>query len=837
MAKISSFQGNYTGLTAQEAHQKQQQFGFNEIVPQKKDSFLRKIIHVLSEPMLLLLLGTATLYFVLGEPGDGAIMIGFVIFMSSISLFQQWRTDKTLSALQTLSAPRVHVLRDQEMVMIESRQVCVGDIVYIEEGQRISADADILEMADLGVDESTLTGESDVVWKTLSDTTQNHWRRDRLYAGTAVVQGSVVARVSQIGTQTQYGMIGKDIIEAPDRPTPLEKQTKKLVKTCALIGMGLFVLVVLISYIVSHNVSNLWERISHAVLAGVTLAMAILPEEFPVILTVFLAMGAWRLARKEALIRRMPAVETLGAVTVLCVDKTGTLTQNQMTVEEIYCHQAITKDQLISAMVLACEAQPYDPMEKAMLEYGQNQGLQVQTMLAVPPVFEYAFSSQTKRMGHVVNDQGLHLYAKGSPESILSLCTLTTEETQQAEKMQRDFAKQGCRVIAVASRRQMQSIPATLEENAMQFLGLIALTDPPRPGVDKAIETCHRAGMRVVMITGDNGTTAEAIGNAIGLASPLHIMTGDELDALSDDQLQEKVRHVDIFARVIPSHKMRIVLALKAIGEVVAMTGDGVNDAPALKRADIGIAMGMRGTPVAREAADMVLLDDNFTTIVDTVKDGRRIYDNIKKSVGYVMLIHIPIVLLALLTPLLGLPLMLLPVHVVLLELIVDPTCSIIFERLPAEKNVMSRKPRHPKAPLISRGILLQSLLQGLIIFLGSFVTYALAIKQFHLAENIARSMGLTILVLCGLCVVVTNQSHTQSCFAFLRCLRDKVVLSISGGIALILCLLLFTYPGNTLAKTAPLTLIQILLCMGIAGVSTLWWEWVKLYRRKRKNG
>ena len=824
MAKFNGFGGNYSGLSAQEVNVRQQQYGLNELLSEKKHTFLEKVLQILKEPMFLLLFGTALLYFLLGDPKDGVIMLGFVTFMAGINLFQEWRTDRTLQALKDMSSPKVRVIRDEEMESIDSRRLTVGDLFIIEEGEKIAADGKILEMFDLGVDESTLTGESEVVWKklTLEQGEEGHWRRDRCYAGTTVTQGSAVIEVTAVGKNTAFGKIGNDILTAPDRPTPLEKQIRRLVRQCAGIGGIMLLLVVGVSLF--HDIG-----IIDSIIAGITLAMAIIPEEFPVILTVFLAMGAWRLARKEALVRRMPSVETLGAVSVLCVDKTGTLTQNKMTVQALFGYRSLSEKELLTHAALACETEPYDPMEKAILAKADLAGLNRAEIFSSNLIHEYPFSSETKMMGHVWQTvNGPELNAKGSPESLLPLCRLSEEVRLELEAEQEKLAAQGYRVIAVARRSGITEPPKLLRDNELEFLGFIGLEDPPCEMVPNAVKVCARAGIRIVMITGDNGTTAQSIGRKIGLPDPDKIITGKQLEEMSDDDLREALRTTNIFARVIPAHKKRIVRALKELGLTVAMTGDGVNDAPALKYADIGIAMGKRGTGVAREAADLILLDDNFTTIIDTIKDGRRIYDNIRKAIGYVLVIHIPIAMAALLTPLLHMKALLLPIHVVLLELIIDPTCSIIFERQPAEKDLMEKPPRPSGMSLVNAGLLFKSILQGLAILAATLGSYIWLQKYHGASVEAARSFALVTLVLSNLFLVFVNQSeHRLTLTSILH--LDKVILSVNLAIFIMIGLVIYTQIGNGIAKMQPLSWGQLGAAFLTALVATIWWDFVKL--------
>ena len=825
MAKFNGFLGDYVGLTNEEVNELQLKFGKNELVPEKKSTLLTKIISIFKEPMFLLLFCTSLIYFLLKEPQDGTIMLCFVTFMCGINLFQEWRTDKTLQALKDLSAPIVRVIRNSVLESIDSKQLTVGDLMILEEGEKISADGQIIEMFDLGIDESTLNGESEVVWKKISkcDSDINAtFRKDFCYAGTTVTQGTAIIKITAIGANSEYGKIGVDILSVPQQPTLLEKQTKHLIKVSALIGLGLFLMVFIVTLINTKDIID-------SMLSGITLAMAMIPEEFPVILTVFLSMGAWRLARKNSLIRRMPSVETLGAVSVLCVDKTGTLTKNQMEVQEVYKHNDVTEADLLYWAALGCEIEPYDPMEKAILEYAGKHGIDKCELFNKTLLCEYSFSSETKMMGHIWEvENAPSLAAKGSPESILALCNLTPDNAELLEQEQERLASKGYRVIAVAIRKNMQSIPTDLKDNELELLGLIGLEDPPREEATEAVKICSKAGSRVVMITGDNGTTAKSIAKKIGILNCDNVLTGKQLETMSDEELKEKVKATNIFARVIPRHKMRIVKALKDIGETVAMTGDGVNDAPALKYSDIGIAMGKRGTGVAKEAADMILLDDNFTTIVDTIKDGRRIYDNIKKAVGYVFVIHIPIALMALLAPIFHIPLLLLPVHIVLLELIIDPTCSIIFERQEADYDIMDRRPRSANSSLITSGLMTKSVLQGLAIFAVAFGAYVFLYKA---NEEIARTFTLIILGFANLFLVYVNQSDRDFAIVSMLKLKDKVTWFVNIGIIIALALVVYLPAGNSAAKTAPLSINQVALAILLAGLATFWWEIVKIFK------
>jgi Ca2+-transporting ATPase len=833
---------SYNGLSSEEARLRQQQYGKNELTPQKKESFIKKVIHIICEPMFLLLIIAAVIYFILGEPRDGAIMLIFVIGIISIDVIQEWKTDRTLNALKDLSAPAIPVIRDGREKLIPSVDLVPGDLMMIHEGVKIPADGVVIRCADLCVDESSLTGEAERVWKIPSGNekpAEDYWQKDYCYAGTLVMQGTGAIKVDKIGTQSEYGKIGLGIAITPQDDTPLQKQTGKLVKTCAVIAGVLFLMVGIFTWlnIPDHSFS---DRLIESILSGVTLAMAMIPEEFPVILTVFLSMGAWRLAKKNSLVRKLPSVETLGAVSVLCVDKTGTITMNQMTVQKIWTVNESEK-QLLETMGLGCETDTYDPMEKAMLSYCEEHGISKESLFDNEFVTEYAFTNELKMMGHVWRRDGqLIIAVKGSPERILTICELTDEERTAVENQINGLSSEGLRVIGIATANPENDevIPYSITDCHLTLLGLVGLADPPRESVKNDIAVCREAGIRVVMITGDNGITASAIARKIGIPGSDRIITGEMLEAMTDPQLQEAVKNVSIFSRVIPEHKMRIVKAFKENGDIVAMTGDGVNDAPALKYADIGIAMGKRGSEVSREAADLILMDDNFTTIVETIRDGRRIYDNIRKAVGYVFTIHIPIAFSSLLGPFLGIApaaLLLLPLHVVLLEVLIDPTCSIVLERQPAETNIMKRKPRNPKEKLLTGKLLAKSILQGLFVFTASFGAYFITLAGSPAHAPTARAMGLSIIMLANLFLVQVNSSDYNNIFcSFRQLMNDKVMWAVNGGTIVLLAVILYS-PLAELLKLAPLSAWQMLTALGLAAASVLWYELVKLTKVNEK--
>lgn len=824
----------YNGLSAEEVAAARQKYGMNVFSQNQKTSFVKTLLASLTEPVFMLLIGASLIYFLLGQARDGCVMLVFVVFMCGINMYQEWRTDKTLEALKDLTSPRVKVIRGGEESEIISDELVPGDIMMLEEGGKVPADGVILFADGCGIDESSLTGESDIVWKVNSPApeTENHWKTDRCYSGTNVVAGRAVVRVDATGLSTEYGKIGKDIADAPDRPTPLEKQTRVLVRDCSIFSFVLLILVVTATILNGSGFIN-------AALAGITIAMGTIPEEFPVVLTVFLAMGAWRLAHRKALVRRIPSVETLGAVTVLCVDKTGTLTRNLMELRECLPFGQHSENELLEVSAMACETSPYDPMEKAMLECAARHGIDVAALQGRKLLHEFPFSSESRMMGHIwETDKGVVLAAKGSPENIMALCELDEEGRGWADAEQRRMSDNGCRVLAVARMSNLSEIPDKLTDCRLELIGLTAFMDPPRRTVPASIRACRNAGVRVAMITGDNSITAHRIAHEVGLGSAgeeeHQIISGDELDRLDDSELTERLKKVTIFSRILPRQKMRIVKAFHAAGEVVAMTGDGVNDAPALKYADIGIAMGGRGTQVAREAADIVLLNDDFSTIVNTIRDGRRIYDNIRKAMGYVIVIHLPIALSALAAPLLGLPTLLLPIHIVLLELIIDPTCSIVFERQPEEPDIMNRPPRPVHSSIITKKILTKAILQGLVIFAAVFGSYLLMLPREG-AEH-SRTFFLASLVLSNLFIVYANRSNTQFAFARSKNSFDPVPWIVNLAILAGLIAISRVPSLASMAKVKPLSLKDFAFAAIIAAAASFWWEIVKFIRRHRDD-
>lgn len=845
-----------SGLTIKQVKELQSRYGRNEISSKNKGNLRKKIIKILSEPIYLLLSISAIIYFILGEPADGAIMIGFVLFVIGIDVLQDARTGNTLKKLKEISTPKITVIREGNEVMISGTELVPGDVMLISEGVKIPADGALISSVGLCIDESILTGESEGVWKQAvnkgkpqSEEGKEYFRKDYCYTGTLVILGRGTVIVEKIGNATEYGKIADKIAKAPVEITLLQKQLKKLAKQCTYFAAILFILV---GFVTFFNLSEfpLNKRWTESLLAGVVLALSMIPGEFPVIQSVFLSMGALRLAKQKALIRRLPAVETLGAVSVLCLDKTGTITQNKMTVQEFWTPDQ-QEDLFCRTISMACKAGTYDPMEKAMLEYGERlcskcRRKTERALLACNItnnnsvlVKDYAFTNERKAMGQVWQEAGNFIIAaKGSPETILSLCLLPKEQESLINSKISELSQKGLRVIAMADRMlsDQEAVPDSLPECQLYFRGIIGLLDPPRENMPENIQACYKAGIRVIIITGDHPVTAATIAGKIGIDIGRQVITGDEISRLTEEELRQTVKECNLFARVLPLHKMRIVKALKDNGEIVAMTGDGVNDSPAQRIADIGIAMGKHGSEVCREAADLILLDDNFSTIIASVRDGRRIYQNIGKAIEYVLAIHIPIALISLIAPILGIgpkELLLLPLHIVLLELIMDPTCSVVLERQPAEDNIMSQKPRNPSERLLSFPLFKKSVIQGFVIFIAAFSVYFGLLTSNHSPE-LARTAGFTVLVLSNIFLVLVNSSEYESVIrTLIKIRRDKGIWLVNIITLFGLWLMIYS-PFHHFLELTALPILIFVAVAGISAASVFWYELIKLLKRRK---
>ncbi len=835
------------GLSEQEAACRLATDGPNELPSSKSRSTFKIAIEAISEPMFLLLVAIGILYLVLGDLRESLALLVAVFLIIGITLYQESKAERALEALRDLSSPRALVIRGGTERRIPGREVVTGDLIILSEGDRIPADAVVVATSGITADESLLTGESAPVRKVAAAGEIHKMGRPGgddlpfVYSGSLVVQGRGYARVLATGKSTELGRIGKALETVAPERTALQVQVGRIVRIFATIGLALCLLVVLV-YSIKHAD---WAK---GTLLGLTMAISMVPEELPVVLTIFLAIGAWRISRRGVLTRRIPAIETLGAATVLCADKTGTLTQNRMSLRSLWAAKEFLEiadeskvqlskehQELLAKAVLASQAEPFDPMEKAIRGLGQKVLQNFEQLRAGMLLREYPLTRTllaVTRIWDFQNAVGHTVAAKGAPEAIAQLCRLTEKEMGEVMPRVAQMASHGLRVLGVATAAAPKaSLPASPTELNFKFLGLLGFEDPVRTAVPGAIRECVTAGIRVVMITGDYPVTARSIARTIGLPRPDECVTGPEIDAMDESELHERVRTTNIFARVVPEQKLRLVQALQANGEIVAMTGDGVNDAPALRAANIGVAMGGRGTDVARESAALVLLDDDFSSIVVAVRLGRRIFDNLRKAMSYVLAIHVPIAGMSLLPVLFGWPLVLLPLNIVFLELIIDPACSTAFEAEPEEADVMRRPPRQPGKSIFSTRNILLSLLQGVGALLSVLAVFVIAIYRRQ-GDADARALAFTTLILANLGLIWTNRSRTRTVLETLR--SPNAALSwVTLSALVFLGLVLYQPFLRGLFQFSTLHALDLAICFGAAAFGVVLVDFWKLGSRR----
>ena len=779
---------------------------YNELPTAKSKNIGQIALEVFKEPMFVLLLVCSSIYLLLGDYTEGIMLSASILIIIFITFYQYQKTERAIESLRQLSSPKAMVIRNGQTVKIPSREIVIGDIVLVNEGDRIPADGLLIHGTNLSVDESMLTGESIPV----SKDTLVHEGSSQVFSGTLVVQGSGKLEVNAIGIHTEFGKIGKSLQQIVQDPTRLQKEMKVLIRNLFIIGGFLSVLVVIAFYLTRGDfVASL--------LSGLASAMAILPEEFPVVLTIFLAIGAWRLSQQNVLTRNPSAIETLGSATVLCSDKTGTITQNNMVLATLIKEHFIIEknefeenieniEELIFTAILASPPESIDPMERAV--YALNKTLPSSQPSSFTLRKEYPLSKDLFAMTRVLEDENGQIFvgSKGAPEAILELCHISEEEKIHLLSKVKMLAKRGQRILGVAKGKvENREFPVSQKDFSFEFMGFLGFEDPIRPEVPEAIKQCYSAGIKVIMITGDYPETAKNIGKQAGLNELDEILTGHDLKNLTESELKEKIRHVNIFARIIPEQKLQIIKALKANGEIVAMTGDGVNDAPALKAADIGISMGGKGTDVARESSSLVLLDDDFSSIVMAIKSGRRIFDNLQKAMGYIIAIHIPIIGLALLPAFFpALPILLMPLHIVFMELIIDPVCSIAFESEKEEIGVMMRPPRDPNMAFFGFKQIFKSSLVGLILLAMVLAVYFFSMQEGH-TEGEIRAIAFTSLIIGNIFLILTTLSKTRNVInvLFENNISLKIILFVASTMMLLLIsapylrnLFSFEYPG-----------------------------------------
>lgn len=827
---------NINGLTQQQVNEARQKFGQNKLDYKKETVFFDAVKSLAKEPMIILLLVASAIYFISGNFGDGVFLSSAIILVSTISLYQDSRSRNALEKLKSFTQPKCKVIRDGNIEEIKTEDLVVGDSLMVEEGTSISADGIIVHSNDFSVNESILTGESLPVYKDKSKTD------NLIYHGTTVASGLAIATISFIGNETKLGKIGKSLESIQEEKTPLELQINNFVKKMVIAGAIIFCIVWAINYFRSYNLLD-------SLLKALTLAMSILPEEIPVAFTTFMALGAWRLMKMGVVVKQMKTVETLGSATVICIDKTGTITENKMSLVKLFVHKTqqiytlenVIPDEgkeLIRIAMWASEPIPFDPMEVALHNaYSDTKTIDERPHYKM--IHEYPLGGKPPMMTHLFeNSEGNRIIAaKGAPEAIMAVSNLTQIEKQKIEDAIKTIALDGYRVLGVGEANFTgNNFPKNQQEFQFQFKGIVAFYDPPKKNIQTVLEDFYKAGITVKIVTGDNAVTTQSIAKQIGFRGYEKSLSGDELMLLSDTELQTRVLDTHVFTRMFPDAKLKIINALKAKNEIVAMTGDGVNDGPALKSAHIGIAMGKKGTEIAKQAASLILLEDDLSKMVDAIAMGRKIYSNLKKAIQYIISIHIPIILTVFIPLALGwiYPNIFSPVHVIFLELIMGPTCSIIYENEPMEKNTMLQKPRPFTITFFNWKELTLSILQGLMITAGSLIAYQYAIHQ-GFNESITRSMVFIVLISSNIFLTLVNRSFYYSIFTTLKYKNNLVLLIISITIGLC-ALLLYVKPLSKFFQFEALNSSQLLISLGTGFTFVIWFEITKWRKRIRKR-
>lgn len=826
--------GNIKGLSTAEVAAAREKYGFNQLNYKKENGFIDALKSLAKEPMVLLLLVASAIYFISGKTGDAIFLSSAIVLVAAISLYQDSRSRNALEKLKELTQPNCKVIRDGKTQEIKSEALVVGDSLIIEEGTSITADGIIAHSNDFSVNESILTGESLSVFKDQANDD------NAVYQGTTVASGLAIVTITAIGNETRLGKIGKSLENITEEKTPLEKQVNNFVKKMVIAGAMVFIIVWGINYFHSYNILD-------SLLKALTLAMSILPEEIPVALTTFMALGAWRLMKLGVVVKQMKTVETLGSATVICTDKTGTITQNKMSLAKLFtlAGKTITDadgvltgadKELVTLAMWASEPIPFDPMEVALHNaYGKMASIDARPQYKM--VHEYPLGGKPPMMTHLFEDSKGNriIAAKGAPEAIMQVSNTTATERQQIEAAINTLALDGYRVLGVSTTVFAgNDYPKEQQQFTFAFKGIVAFYDPPKENIRDVFNQFYAAGIAVKIVTGDNAATTSAIAKKIGFRGFDKTISGDELMKLDDKQLQAKVIETNIFTRMFPDAKLKIINALKAKNEIVAMTGDGVNDGPALKAAHIGIAMGKKGTEIAKQAASLVLLEDDLQKMVDAVAMGRRIYTNLKKAIRYIISIHIPIILTVFVPLALGwiYPNIFSPVHIIFLELVMGPTCSIIYENEPMEKNTMLQKPRPFTTSFFNVKELLTSVIQGLAITGVTLLIYQYAVNQGY-DEAHTRTMVFTVLISANIFLTLVNRSFYYSVITTIQYKNNLVLLIISLTVA-VTAALIFIKPLAVFFGFALMNVWQVGVCIAVGFFSVIWYEAVKWLKRKR---
>ncbi|WP_343567968.1 cation-translocating P-type ATPase [Sphingobacterium sp.] len=823
---------NLKGLSAAEVNASRAKYGWNQLSDNHKNTWFELLVDILKEPMLILLIIISMIYVFVGNYGEAVFMFVAIVAVTAISFYQDNRSKKALEELEKLNEPLSTVIRDGKVSEIPTHEIVVGDLCITEEGRIINADGRILHSNDFSVNESSLTGESFSVFKD-SKTEDN-----LVYGGTVTVSGLAVFEVTEIGKETRVGKIGESIKNIKEEISPLQVQIQKFVKAMAIVGILIFLIVCLYSFIDSGNLVA-------SLLNGLTLAMSVLPEEIPVAFTTFMALGAWKLMREGIIIKRSSIVETLGSTTVICTDKTGTITENSMQLKYLYNYATDSSyDQerfdksdlreLIDYAMWSSEPVPFDPMEITLhkiYEKTQNQDLRKEYAL----FHEYPLEGKPPMMTHLFENTGKDriIAAKGAPEAILSVSKLPDSEKDKIRAIVKSYGEQGFRLLGVGKAKfEGNNFPAKQQDFEFQFLGLTVFYDPPKKGIQEVFQDIYDAGIKVKVITGDNADTTKAIAAQAGIRILTPPINGSEIVNRSEAEIMAIAEQTTLFTRMFPDAKLAVVNALKKKGEVVAMLGDGVNDGPALKAANIGVAMGNKGTEIAKSAAALIITNDDLQKLIIGIAAGRRIYANIKKAVQYIISIHIPIILTVSLPLFLGwvFPQIFSPVHVIFLELVMGPTCSIVYENEPIEKDTMKRPPRAMSDTFLSINELGISIVQGLLITIGILFVYQFTVQQGGTEEK-TRAMVFTTLIFANILLSYANRSFHYSILESFKN-RNLLLVGISIAVLLFLAVILYVAPVAQFFAVAALSGYELGIALSVAAASVLWFEVYKLIGR-----
>lgn len=823
------------GLNDKEVAASRKQYGDNRIEAGHKNTGLELLINILKEPMLILLFAISVIYLVIGDYGEALFMFLAIVIVSAISLYQDTRSKKALEALEKLNEPLSKVIRNAQVLEIPTHEIVVGDLSITEEGKMINADGQIEHSNDFSVNEASLTGESFSVFKS-SESEDN-----KVYSGTLTVSGMAVFKVEKTGAATRLGKIGLSISDIKEAASPLQLQISRFVKAMAIIGIIIFAMVCAVSYYHTGNLTG-------SLLNGLTLAMSVLPEEIPVAFTTFMALGAWKLMREGIIVKRSSIVETLGSTTIICTDKTGTITENTMQLKQLYDYRSdklfdeeAFNDPALSTLIAyamwSSEPVPFDPMEKTLHKvYGKTQSRDLRK--AFQMIHEYPLEGKPPMMTHIFENEARQrvIAAKGAPEAILSVSALSASEQEKVRDIVKTLGQKGFRVLGVArSDFEGDHFPGRQQDIKFTFLGLVIFYDPPKKDIREVFRQIYHAGIKVKVITGDNTDTTKSIAAQAGIENTSAAVEGQAIMQYPEEQLLQAVEEQVLFTRMFPDAKLAVVNALKKQGEVVAMLGDGVNDGPALKAAHIGVAMGSKGTEIAKSAAALVITNDDLSKLITGIASGRRIYANIKKAIQYIISIHIPIILTVSLPLFLGwvFPQIFTPVHVIFLELVMGPTCSIVYENEPMEKNTMLKKPRKMTDTFLSWKELSISIVQGLVITAGVLFAYQYTVRNGG-NEAETRAMVFSTLIFANILLSLANRSFHYSLFESFKN-RNMLFVLVSGLTLVLLAAILYIAPLAAFFQLTGLDAAQLGTATGIAAISVLWFEGYKWLRR-RKN-